>query len=283
RQPPPQEFTPPDADEPAAQPLTRPTRATTAPPGIESSDYAPPEPQRSLSASTMTPPSRRETRTPEPRSYTPAPPPLAPLSAAAPPPAHTPPGVNQGARTFTPPRAAAEEHGTAPPNSFEPPTRREAVAQDGANASGQLSELGRQVEGLQQQVERMQFRPAASEVRVEIGSAEGEHIVERVREVHAPAPQPAPVPTPVEQRPARAPAPVFVQPRTTQRAAPQSESHEDVNGRTPEPTINVTIGRIEVRAAQTAEAPARQERREQTPAAMSLREYLRKRSGGHSR
>ncbi|HWW74397.1 MAG TPA: hypothetical protein VNZ44_03325 [Pyrinomonadaceae bacterium] len=280
RRQPPREFAPPAADEPAAQPLTRPTRATTAPPVIESSDYAPPEPRRSLNASTP-PPGRRETPTPEPRSSAPAPPSPAPLSAAAPPPAHTPPEVYQGAQTFTPPRAAAEEHGTTPPNSFEQPVRREAVAPDGANASGQLSELGRQVEGLQQQLERMQFRPASTEVRVETRSVEGEHTVERVKEVSAPAPAPAPVPA--ERRPVRTQAPVFVQPRATQRAAPQLEAHEQANGRTPEPTVNVTIGRIEVRAAQTAEAPARREGREQPPAAMSLREYLRKRSGGHSR
>jgi hypothetical protein len=280
RRAPAHEFAPPVGDEPASHPPARPSRTATT--EIRSGESAPPEPRPHAGTSPQRP-LGRETQTPGP-----------PSSQPAPPPAHTRPEVEHVARVFTPPRAASEEHGTTivnlahpeqgvmPAKSFEPPTRRESVAQDGANDSGQLSELGRQVEGLQQQVERMQLRPAVSEVRVESRSVEGERTVERVREVPAPAPPPAPVP-PAEQRPARAEAPVFVQPRETQRAAPRLEADERARARTPEPTVNVTIGRIEVRAAQTAEPPARQERSEQPPAAMSLREYLRKRSGGHSR
>jgi hypothetical protein len=49
----------------------------------------------------------------------------------------------------------------------------------------------------------------------------------------------------------------------------------------PEPTIQVTIGRVEVRATQSA-APARPRERH-TPSAMSLEEYLRRRAEGNAR
>lgn len=288
RRTPPREFTPHDAYEPPAQPSTSPSQAATnVSHRTEPGDYAPPESHRPAHESPPQP-APRETRTPAtlPLPLAPQPPPRVEHRAE----------FEKVARAFTPPPAAGEqsmtvihlthhEPGAAAPVSFEPPTRREPVGPEGANAAGRLSELGQQVEGLRQHVERMQFRPAAAELRVETRTVEGRKVVERVAESPSPAPKRAEAPAPVERRPAHTPpqAPVFVQPRATLRAAQQAEAHEHAHARAAEPTVNVTIGRIEVRASQAADSTARQERREQTPAAMSLREYLRKRSGGHSR
>ncbi|MGB7921980.1 MAG: hypothetical protein WCF57_01915, partial [Pyrinomonadaceae bacterium] len=71
------------------------------------------------------------------------------------------------------------------------------------------------------------------------------------------------------------------QPRVTryveQKSATQAESRP-----APEPTINVTIGRIEVRATTTAPAtpPAASRRQSADATPMSLDDYLRQRAGG---
>ncbi len=83
--------------------------------------------------------------------------------------------------------------------------------------------------------------------------------------------EPTELPT---QRPS-APATIVVQPRV----APYSEPASPARSRraaTPEPTIHVTIGRVEVRAMQPAAPIAPRERR--APTAMSLEEYLRRRA-----
>ena len=51
-----------------------------------------------------------------------------------------------------------------------------------------------------------------------------------------------------------------------------------VHREAPAPTIQVTIGRIEVRATPAAKAPVRE--RPAAPSALSLEEYLRQRSKG---
>lgn len=50
---------------------------------------------------------------------------------------------------------------------------------------------------------------------------------------------------------------------------------------TPAPTIQVTIGRIEVRATPAPKAPVRE--RPSAPAALSLEDYLKQRSRGEGR
>lgn len=92
-----------------------------------------------------------------------------------------------------------------------------------------------------------------------------------------------PAETPVT-RPARAPEPaanVIAQPRIT-RSMEAKVSAEVAMSEAVEaaPVINVTIGRVEVRAAQAPAAP-RQQSRSAPP--MSLDDYLRRRAGGGSR
>ena len=77
-----------------------------------------------------------------------------------------------------------------------------------------------------------------------------------------------------------APATIVVQPRV----APYSEPARSARAQPPptaEPTIHVTIGRIEVRATQPAAPIAPRER--QAPTVMSLEEYLRRRAKGSGR
>ena len=72
-------------------------------------------------------------------------------------------------------------------------------------------------------------------------------------------------------------ATVFVQPRITPYAEPTRRATAESTA-TPEPTIQVTIGRVEIRAAPP---PARQSAAELSAApAMSLDEYLRRRAKG---
>ncbi len=91
------------------------------------------------------------------------------------------------------------------------------------------------------------------------------------------AARPAQHPDAARPEPLR-PAPLIqpeIAPARPRDAAPRQEAEPG-----PAPVIQVTIGRIEVRAAP---APTRPERPRAAPAAMTLDEYLRKRSNGGSR
>ena len=76
---------------------------------------------------------------------------------------------------------------------------------------------------------------------------------------------------------------VIAQPRIT----PLGESRrsmsalDSIESSTPQPTVQVTIGRIEVRAVQSATTPATRPRA--APPVMNLDDYLRQRSGGRAR
>jgi hypothetical protein len=77
------------------------------------------------------------------------------------------------------------------------------------------------------------------------------------------------------------PARVVVQPRVALYSEPVAPAHSRPAAVNAEPTIQVTIGRVEVRATHPAPPVTSRERR--TPAAMSLEEYLRRRADGSAR
>jgi hypothetical protein len=73
---------------------------------------------------------------------------------------------------------------------------------------------------------------------------------------------------------------VLAQPQVIRYAEPKAAAHsEAVQGAEPVPTINVTIGRIEVRAV-APDAPARERRQSASQPRMSLSDYLHRRAGG---
>ena len=89
----------------------------------------------------------------------------------------------------------------------------------------------------------------------------------------------------VKDAPPREPARPEARPRAGVLTAPRVQSVHSQIGALPEatPTIHVTIGRIEVRAAPAAAAPRKQ--KDSTPASSpnSLESYLRRRSHGSER
>jgi hypothetical protein len=86
-------------------------------------------------------------------------------------------------------------------------------------------------------------------------------------------PQPEPAPTLVVVRPQVTPAP---------RAGPEAWSAPEAVGKQePAPTIQVTIGRIEIRATPPPASTPKRERSK--PPVMSLDEYLRQRNQGGQR
>ncbi len=118
------------------------------------------------------------------------------------------------------------------------------------------------------------------------------------REAVEPAPKPAPKPARLErdegseyetlkarrerQRQASA---ALVEPRITRRAEARAAAFRQAEAQSkaePAPTINVTIGRIEIRATAPASRPAAR-RETESAAPMSLEDYLRRRGGGGGR
>ncbi|HYH84999.1 MAG TPA: hypothetical protein VEX60_05910 [Pyrinomonadaceae bacterium] len=198
-------------------------------------------------------------------------------------------------RLLTPPHDAADEtgrtaDGLAPREPTLPPSPRtlsaaqpEASAASDEATSGQLSELEQQVEGLRRQIEELQSRRAPSEQRTETRAVVRETIVERGAQAPLATGAHAPL-APRTARRARAEVPkaVVFEPRIARYAGPKAEAQAQSDAPAQEPTINVTIGRIEVRAAPQSDAQSQPERRSHAPQAMNLQEYLRRRSGGHS-
>ena len=90
---------------------------------------------------------------------------------------------------------------------------------------------------------------------------------------------------PERAQPSRPPSPlesagVLAQPQVIRYAASKAAAHsEAVQGAEPVPTINVTIGRIEVRAV-VPDAQARERRQSTSQPRMSLSDYLHRRAGG---
>lgn len=71
---------------------------------------------------------------------------------------------------------------------------------------------------------------------------------------------------------------IIVEPRTAMHRAARDPLHAEVATPSSEPVVNVTIGRIEVRAVPAQSGPSRQ--RPQGPKPMSLDDYLQRRGGG---
>jgi len=90
---------------------------------------------------------------------------------------------------------------------------------------------------------------------------------------HAPRPESPPAPPRLELKPVLAPPPPPGQPERLPQP-PQPPASE------PAPVVNITIGRIEVRAAQPANPEAAVRKTRSTPPVMSLEEYLKRRNGG---
>ncbi|RYE87732.1 MAG: hypothetical protein EOP19_03460 [Hyphomicrobiales bacterium] len=71
---------------------------------------------------------------------------------------------------------------------------------------------------------------------------------------------------------------IVVKAATARHRAPREPLHPEAETYSPEPVVNVTIGRIEVRAVPAQPGPTRQ--RPQGPKPMSLDDYLKQRGGG---
>jgi hypothetical protein len=71
---------------------------------------------------------------------------------------------------------------------------------------------------------------------------------------------------------------IAIEPPTVSHRPKREPIHEEEAARSPEPIVNVTIGRVEIRAVPAPRASARQ--RSQGPKPMSLDEYLKRRGGG---
>jgi hypothetical protein len=82
------------------------------------------------------------------------------------------------------------------------------------------------------------------------------------------------IPSKDRQPSKRDPASTVLQPKITVVEPEPSPARREA----PAPTIQVTIGRIEVRATPAAKAPVRE--RPAAPSSLSLEEYLRQRSKG---
>ena len=125
---------------------------------------------------------------------------------------------------------------------------------------------------VERSVHQVQAPPAEAAVRVEKSVVQlVERTIERERVV--------------KDAPPREPARPEARPRAGVLTAPRVQSVHSQIGALPEatPTIHVTIGRIEVRAAPAAAAPRKQ--KDSTPASSpnSLESYLRRRSHGSER
>ena len=145
--------------------------------------------------------------------------------------------------------------------------------------------MEQQVEALRRQIEALQSRRTGAEQRTETQVAAGKSLVERVAQTPA-ATQASALPDPraAGRERTEVPKPVVAQPRIERYAGPRADTSPQSNAPpAPEPTINVTIGRIEVRAAVQSESQSQPERRSShAPQTMNLQEYLRRRAGGHS-
>ncbi|HWS54785.1 MAG TPA: hypothetical protein VN228_11690, partial [Pyrinomonadaceae bacterium] len=81
------------------------------------------------------------------------------------------------------------------------------------------------------------------------------------------------------ERAARRPAALTIEPRISRHVPHRAAARDDARAPAQAaPTVNVTIGRVEVRAVPAPPAPAA--RRAASPPHMSLEEYLRRRAGG---
>lgn len=185
----------------------------------------------------------------------------------------------------SPGQSALSDQGQAPPHS------RQNVQTDALGlkieqvAASLPPDTQKQLDALKEEIGKLHAGEAQSERRAEAEPVIRQSVVEHLaQQTLAAQPVARDESTSLQPAPQVSPRIVNVQPQIIRHIEPGATTPAQGQATfETEPTINITIGRIEVRATPSGEAPSRNQPAAPAPKLMSLQDYLRRRAKGNNR